>query len=281
MPNAVQSQPGREPTPAPRLHPYRDLLIIFAVAWALVLGYAVSDGELSILGHRLAKAELFAPPTDASEGDPIATAVALAAPPTPGAPPASAPAHTVDSAPQRILMLGDSMVENLMLRLADYARHNHHTLTPAIWYASTTTDWARDGKLGQLIREVDPTLVIVVLGSSELARPRIEELTPAVRSIVRRVGARKLVWVGPPNWREDSGINALLLRELGPRRFFRSADLHFRRGADGIHPTRESAAEWMDAIARWMDRDSDAPIRLETPTAHAARPSARVFAPPR
>ncbi|HYQ14692.1 MAG TPA: hypothetical protein VEQ58_03010, partial [Polyangiaceae bacterium] len=126
-----------------------------------------------------------------------------------------------------------------------------------------------------------PTYVIAVIGSSELTTRDIEKRTPAVQQILKTIGDRKLIWIGPPNWRTDTGLGALLEREVGERRYFRSLELSFERKRDGIHPTLGSSRLWFDAVASWIMTRSDAPIRLSTPRASAAtRPKARVFSPP-
>ncbi len=103
-----------------------------------------------------------------------------------------------------------------------------------------------------------------------------------MRTILRQVGARPLLWIGPPNWREDTGINAMLARVLGPRRFFSSATLELPRGPDGIHPNTVGGARWAEAFVRWVGVESARPIALAAPTRKAPRvPAVRVFPPPR
>ncbi|MEZ4440946.1 MAG: hypothetical protein R3B72_17745 [Polyangiaceae bacterium] len=264
-----------------RAHPQFELLLALTTVWLVLVAHARAAPPLAILGVELERPPPPLAPEPLAPLAPLGLAPSLPAPSV--TPVVAATARAVDPAPQRILMLGDSMVERLMGRFADYCEANGHRLTPAIWYASTTTGWSRDEKLGQLLRETDPSFVIVVLGSSELTMRGVQRIEGPVRRIVERIGPRKLIWVGPPNWREDSGINALLRRLLGDGHFFRSADLSFERAADGIHPSWDSAADWMDAIARWIREVSDVPIRLEPPSTPPSprRPKARVFAPPR
>ena len=95
-------------------------------------------------------------------------------------------------------------------------------------------------------------------------------------------GTRPLLWIGPPNWREDTGINAMLARVLGPRRFFSSATLELERGPDGIHPNKAGGAKWAETFVRWVGAESARPIALATPTRAAPKvPAVRVFPPPR
>jgi hypothetical protein len=197
------------------------------------------------------------------------------------APAGSEAARAPDQAPQRILILGDSMIEGLLPRLADYAAENGHSVNAVIWYGSRTIDWARGNRLGDALRDYRPTFVMFVVGSSELTTRDIEKRSGAVKQMLKAVGDRKWIWIGPPNWRTDTGLGALLEREAGPERYFRSRELSFERKRDGIHPTLASSQRWMDAVATWTVDRSAVPIRLNVPQkTGAARPGARVFAPP-
>lgn len=190
---------------------------------------------------------------------------------------AAAAATQAPAVKQRILLLGDSMVEVLAPRLADYALENGHELVPAIWYGSTTSAWAKSAELGALLREVNPSLVVVVLGSSELTRREPERRRPFVEAIVRRIGARDLVWIGPPNWRQDTGINAVLESVLGTDRFFRSAELALPRKKDGIHPDVEGGRTWANTFVDWLAQDSRYELRMSRPSHEAPAVPARVL----
>jgi lysophospholipase L1-like esterase len=187
----------------------------------------------------------------------------------------------VDESPQRILILGDSMIDGLLPPLADYAVENGHSVNAVIWYGSRTIDWARGSRLSDALRDYRPTFVIFVVGSSELTTRDVEKRASAVKTMLKLVGDRKLVWIGPPNWRRDTGLGALLEREVGAGRYFRSLELSFERKRDGIHPTLASSKRWMDAVAEWITGRSAVPIRMALPQKTGTpRPNARVFAPP-
>jgi hypothetical protein len=165
--------------------------------------------------------------------------------------------------------------------LADYAVENGHTVRAVIWYGSRTVDWGRGTRLTEMLNAYRPTFVIVALGSSELFVPHLEKRALAVRRMLKTIEPRKLVWIGPPNWKPDQGIGAMLENEVGAERYFRSADLTFERRKDGIHPTLASSERWMDAVVQWIGDKSSVPIQLAPPTKIGTpRPSARVFAPP-
>ena len=262
-----------------------EVVALCAVVWAALAAHAFAVGPVEVAGRVLRPGPL----VEAVVGEARVARLGLVPSPrwrTPrrGVPdvvaPAGAPARAVDRSPQRILLFGDSMIEELMLRMADYCQANGHELYPAVWYAAGTMHWGQDDKLDRLIAERDPTVVIAVLGSNELTMRHIERRASAVRQIMTKVGDRPLLWVGPPNWTEDTGINDLLERTVGPARFFRSAELELARKPDGIHPTRTASATWMDAVARWIEEESAYPFILSAPQDEAPRPVARVFPPP-
>ena len=267
------------------LRPAFELLLILALVWGGILGLAAAPRGVRLFGHPLVQSELAALWTPLEiRAEPAAEASAQAPAPRwfsalPAAEQRERPA--LDPAPQRILILGDSMIEGLLPRLADYAVQNGHSVNAVIWYGSRTIDWARGSRLSDALRDYRPTFVVFVVGSSELTTREVEKRASAVQQMLKLVGDRKLIWIGPPNWRADTGIGALLEREVGPGRYFRSLDLSFERNRDGVHPTLASAKRWLDAVADWTVNRSAVPIRLDSPQKTGTpRPSVRVFAPP-
>jgi hypothetical protein len=276
----------RASAPTGRLRAYLELIAALVFVWAALAVYAFSAREIEVGGVLLDKApiaEYFRPHTELGEVGSVAAAPRVGRVPRPGesaAIPAVAPAAQVNTAPQRILLVGDSMVFNLIPRLSDYCLQNGHTLKPAIWYASTTIAWGSQSKLDQLITEFEPTFVLIVLGSSELTSRSMEGRAQSVRNMLQKIGDREMAWVGPPNWRPDTGINALLEAELGKDRFFRSAELELERESDGIHPNRAAGSQWADLIAAWLEREGRAHIVMKTPERTGTPPSPVIFPPP-
>lgn len=179
---------------------------------------------------------------------------------------AIAKAVTIDSAAQRILIIGDSMLEGLNPRLAAYAKANGHTLNSVIWYSSTTDYWGKCDTLTVFIRRFRPTFIFISLGANELFVNNIaERRKSSVGHILKQIGDIPYLWIGPPNWKDDTGINRLIASSVKPGCYFKSDGMTFDRKKDGAHPTAESAAEWMDSIARWMPHHSSHPILLEFP----------------
>lgn len=196
-----------------------------------------------------------------------------------GAPdnPAKVLNNPVDTCAKTILFVGDSMLEGLSPRLAAYARENGDTLYSVIWYSSTSEVWGRSDKLAGYIKRIKPDYIFICLGANELfVRDIAEKRDKYVKKIVSDIGNIPFVWIGPPNWKPDTGINDLIAANVPQGCFFLSNGMRFDRSKDGAHPTRASAIQWMDSVARWMPAHAAHPISMKKPAANTGRP-ARIF----
>lgn len=172
-----------------------------------------------------------------------------------------------DTTAQTILLIGDSMLEGISPRLAAYCAKSGHKLYTVIWYSSTSERWGSSDRLRDYMKRIRPTFVVVCLGANELFVSNIEEKRDKfVKNIIADIGTTPYLWIGPPNWKPDTGINRLISRNTAPGSFFLSDGMTFSRKKDGAHPTKESAALWVDSVVRWMPQHSNHPIRLDTPT---------------
>lgn len=169
-----------------------------------------------------------------------------------------------DSLPQSLFIFGDSMTYNLALRLAQYAKANGHTIHAVNWDSSNTKIWADYDTLANCLRRYRPTQVFISLGSNELYFKDPTTRLKYVRRILEVIDTIPYVWIGPPNWKEDTGLNDMLQRVCRPGSFFRSAGMEFERKADHIHPTRQSSALWVDSIMRWLPKSAH-PFVANTP----------------
>jgi hypothetical protein len=168
-----------------------------------------------------------------------------------------------DTTKQKILLIGDSMVQELELIFAPICANNHHQFRSIAIQSTSIQTYAQSDTLEKMIKEFEPSLVIIVLGSNELTIPDIESRRPYVNKILQVIGERKVIWIGPPNWRKDTGMNDLLAEIMGEDRFFRSANLKFQRKTDGIHPTYEASVMWSDSIFHWIEHKSRYRIRFD------------------
>ena len=188
----------------------------------------------------------------------------------------------MDTTAKNILFIGDSMLEGLAPRLAKYCDKNGHTLVEVIWYSSSTLCWGQTARLTELIEKFKPNYIFVCLGANELYVPDIKRARrPYLKKMLAEMGSIPYVWIGPPNWDEDTGINDLLAQELDEGCFYLSANDKFERSRDGAHPTRASAAQWMDRVIKWIDASGAHPFRLENPGEGVGRASRIVvYQPP-
>lgn len=240
---------------------YTGLWLLLTTSILLVTVYAFSE-DIHIFSYTPKKASIAEtllpspamPPLDSLEMKADSIEIALAE---------RKPVET-DSLPKSILLFGDSMTFNLAIRLAKYARHNGHTMHAVNWDSSNTKIWAESDTIRSFIRKYNADFIFISLGSNEVyfKNPRIR--LPYIQSILSQIGDIPYVWIGPPNWNEDTGINDILEASCVPGAFFRSQGMEFKRKADKIHPTRESSALWMDSIMRWMTKSSH-PILAECP----------------
>ena len=173
----------------------------------------------------------------------------------------------MDTLPKKILIFGDSMLEGLSPRLAAYAKHNGHSLYSVIWYSSTSKVWGTSTKLKEYISKFNPDFIFVSLGANEMfVKDIIKARDKYVKTILSQIGDIPYIWIGPPNWKEDTGINELVRMNVPEGRFFLSKGMHFDRSSDKVHPTRASAALWMDSVINWMAKNRNGEIRLARPS---------------
>ena len=170
------------------------------------------------------------------------------------------------SSGEKILLIGDSMNENLRIRLNDYCIKNGHEMHCVIWYGSTTKQFGTCDTLAHFIRKTGATYVLLTLGANELfIRNIAEKRTGYVKHIIEQMGNLPFVWIGPPNWKDDTGINDLILQHVGAGRYFESKKLSFERKKDGAHLTKSSAFNWMNHIAEYLGNDALHPIAMTPP----------------
>ena len=173
----------------------------------------------------------------------------------------------MDTTSKNILLVGDSMLEGLGPRLAAYADYNGHTLTRVIWYSSTTEIWGQTTRLKERIDEFKPDYIFICLGANELFVSDIKKKRQKyLDEILSQIGDIPFVWIGPPNWKPDTGINDMLQETLPEGSFYLSNGEHFDRAKDGAHPTHASAAAWCDRVCKWVMEKSYNPIKLKVPT---------------
>ncbi|MCX7696950.1 MAG: SGNH/GDSL hydrolase family protein [Bacteroidales bacterium] len=185
-----------------------------------------------------------------------------------------------DSSAQRFLLIGDSMIEFFRLRFNDYCRHNGHKMFTVIWFSSQTYWFGTTDTLKFFIEKYKPTYVLLSLGANELFVPNIKSRQKYIEHILKQIGNIPFVWIGPPNWKEDTGINDLIVENVGPRRFFPSKNLTYTRAKDGAHPDKPSAFKWADSVAYFLHNHALHKVLMNKPDTFLYKsPPTEILAP--
>lgn len=235
--------------------PYFSLWTLLATA-LLIMVFFASFGKLKMCGRQISTIEISTKKNDITHNVKVADNSVI----------------TIDTLPKRILFVGDSMLEGLSPRFASYAASNGHKLYTVVWYGSTTLKWGETHRLAQYKKQFEAEYIVVCLGGNELFIKNVEkERGPMIDEILQDIGDTPYVWIGPPNWKEDTGINTLIESKVGEGHFFLSKNLELARAKDGAHPTRAAAIGWMDIVAEWISTKSACRIRLEKPVERTAK----------
>ncbi len=244
-----------------------ELISLISIGFIIIIAYSFSELELSIFGVEIRKSNakaFFSPPPIIPTVD--SSAISRDSMLQDSILQAKKNEVKTDSNAQRILLIGDSMLEGLQLRMRDYSVFNEHEMKSVIWYSSTTEVYGNSDTIAHFIRAFQPSYIVIVLGSNEMFIKYIKyKRQEHVEHILAQIDSIPYVWVGPPNWQEDTGINDLILENVGKRRFFESRKLTFQRTEDGIHPTHYAARIWMDSIAAFIQTESPYRIRMNRP----------------
>jgi lysophospholipase L1-like esterase len=231
------------------------LILAGGLIFFIVLGKVLPPGWERI--ELPEQVDTFALPIPAWEGEPLRAQVPPPARPSVRKDKVASQTDTLPGAdaPERILLIGDSMIEWLRLRLARWCRSSGYALYTVIWPSSNLIWWGKSDTLTAFIHKFRPTYVLICVGGNELFIPYIQKRKPYLERILAQIGELPYVWIGPPNWKEDTGINQLIREAVGPRRFYESRRLTLERLEDGAHPTPTAAYRWADSLVVFL-RDS-------------------------
>ncbi|MCS7188670.1 MAG: hypothetical protein RMJ66_02695 [Bacteroidia bacterium] len=187
--------------------------------------------------------------------------------------------HRPDTAVQKVLLVGDSMIEWFRYRLARWCREAGYALYTVIWPSSNLIWWGKSDTLAAFIRQYQPTYVLICVGSNELLIPHIHRRKVYLERILGQIGSIPYVWIGPPNWQEDTGINQLISETVGAGRFFDSRRITMERLEDGAHPVPSAAYRWADSVVVFLRDSALVPLSfpIDPPKGKTALPNETQF----
>ena len=258
---------------------YVRLILILLIPLLLVSIYSISGHYIAFNGWKIGKVRIWEQMRDKLSQDKNALPdVQNSSPTSENEPPAldslisrqdsiSQQSVELDTCRKRILFFGDSMIEGLAMRFADYADENGHKLYSVCWYGSSTLGWASNlDTLQSFLNWSQADYVVVSLGGNELRVKDLEARSQNIRKIQDALKDRPTVWIAPPSWIKNPTITGVIRETVGEKRYFDSTRLTFNRGSDNMHPTFGSASRWMDSIAVWLSSPQTAhPIRMNPP----------------
>ena len=153
---------------------------------------------------------------------------------------------------KRILLIGDSQLENLRFWIRKSLMDNGYKLSASIiWYGSSTKQWALTDTLEYYFNQYKPDFVLIALGLNELF---VNDLTN--RELYSKRLKYKLslldvpyYFIGPAAWVKDRGITQVIQSVFGES-FYPSHLLKLERAADGRHPSKAGAKIWFNSVAQ-------------------------------
>ena len=239
------------------------LWLLLVIALAIFIGISFSK-DLKIGGYTLSKAyfpeTLLA--TDNTESNDTTDRL------TPGDSVSVLPVKKEiepDTTVHSVLVFGDSMTHHLAMSIAKYGSKNNYKVTGVTWESSSIPGWSGSDKIKKYMEMAKPDFIIISLGSNEMELRHFDRRIPEVRKILSQLDSVPYVWVGPPLWKEDKGVYAMLEKAVPQGRVFRvGQDVEIARGGDHVHPTRKGADQWADTLMRWI-KGSYHPILSEKP----------------
>lgn len=258
---------------------YVRLILILLIPLLLVSIYSISGHYIAFNGWKIGKVRIWEQMRDKFSQDKNAlSSLQNSSPASENEPTAldslishqdsiSQQSAELDTCGKRILFFGDSMIEGLAMRFADYADENGHKLYSVCWYGSSTLGWASNlDTLQSFLNWSQADYVVVSLGGNELRVKDLEARSQNIRKIQNALKDRPTVWIAPPSWIKNPTITGVIRETVGEKRYFDSTRLKFNRGSDNMHPTFGSASRWMDSIAVWLSSAQTAhPIRMNPP----------------
>jgi len=171
---------------------------------------------------------------------------------------ADAQAPVESAAPTKVLLVGDSMAWGLGLALKPLIEAEGSSFRFRHKTSDSIRAYAANARMRDDLRKYEPDVVLITLGANEALIPKPEALVNPVKKIVRHVGDKPCYWIGPPMWRNDTGVVKVLEENVTPCKFFNSSPLALERRKDGYHPSKKGSETWARAIVSWLKENPPA-----------------------
>jgi len=148
-----------------------------------------------------------------------------------------------------VVHTGDSMVGGgLCKALAPKFKAEGTKFVRDVWESASILAFDESDRIPTLMKRYNPDLVLLTLGANDVFNDHPEYMVKHIESIVKKIGKRDCVWIGPPLWKSDKGLVEVIRAHAAPCRFYDSQHLVLARAGDGIHPTEKGGEVWADAF---------------------------------
>lgn len=155
---------------------------------------------------------------------------------------------------KRILLIGDSQLENLRYWVRKSLLDNNYKLSASIiWYGSSTKQWALTDTLEYYFHQYQPDFVLIALGLNELFVNDLSNRELYSKQLKYKLSQLHVPYyfIGPAAWVKDRGITQVIQSVFGET-FYPSHLLKLDRAADGRHPSKAGAKIWFTSVAQKM-----------------------------
>ncbi len=142
--------------------------------------------------------------------------------------------------------------------------------------AAGLRNFANSKKTEKLVKEVNPDVVLLGLGTNNLSTPNTAAYEPFVKSIVAQTGGRPCYWIGPlsiakavakqsgPDTPKNpdavgKAMVAMLKKNSAPCHYYDSYALEIPREPDDVHATFMGAGKWANKIWTFLQPTAPAP----------------------
>ncbi len=158
-----------------------------------------------------------------------------------------------------VVHTGDSMVGGgLCKALAPRFKAEGTKFVRDVWESASISAFDDSDRIPTLMKRYSPDLVLLTLGANDVFNDHPEYMVKHIESIVKKIGHRDCIWIGPPLWKGDKGLVEVIRQHAAPCRFYDSQHLTLARAGDGIHPTEKGGEVWADAFWPFFKGDVDA-----------------------
>jgi hypothetical protein len=148
-----------------------------------------------------------------------------------------------------VVHMGDSMVGGgLCKALAPKFKAEGTKFIRDVWESASIMAFDQSDRVPTLMKRWNPDLVLITLGANDVFNDHPEYMAKYIEGIVKKVGHRDCVWIGPPLWKGDKGLIDVMRDHVEPCRFYDSQHLTLQRAGDGIHPTEKGGEVWANAF---------------------------------